>query len=152
MNDPKSRLVDVARELFAAHGYEGTSVRDITKKARANLGAITYHFGSKEALYHAVIESRAVPLADKIAAAAQGGGAPLERLETIVRAFFEKFVDHPEMPSLLLRELASGRPLPPPVQRVVQRNLGSILQVVTEGQRDGTIRAGDPVLLTMSVV
>jgi len=150
--DLKDRLVDVARGLFASHGYDGTSIRDITSKAKANLGAITYHFGSKEALYHAVITSRAGPLADRIAAAAQQSGPPLDRIDAIVRGFFEKFIEHPEIPGLLLRELASGRPLPPPVQQVVQRNLGSILQVVTEGQRDGTIRAGDPLLLSLSVV
>lgn len=151
-SDPKTRLVDVARDLFAAHGYDGTSVRAITSRAKANLGAITYHFGSKEALYHEVIKSRAEPLADRIAAAAQAPGPPLDRIEAIVRAFFEKFIEHPEIPSLLLRELASGRQLPPPVQRVVQRNLGSIIQVVTDGQRDGSIRAGDPLLLALSVV
>ena len=150
--DPKDRLVEVARDLFGHHGFDGTSVRAITARAKANLGAITYHFGSKEALYHAVIASRAEPLAERIAAAAKSPGAPLDRIEAVVRAFFEKFTEHPEMPGLMLRELASGRPLPPPVQQVVQRNIGAIVQVVVEGQRDGTIRAGDPVLLSLSVV
>jgi AcrR family transcriptional regulator len=91
-------------------------------------------------------------LADRIAAAAQAPGPPLDRIEAVVRAFFETFTEHPEVPGLMLRELASGRPLPPPVQQVVQRNIGAILHVVTEGQRDGSIRAGDPVLLSLSVV
>ncbi len=54
--NPRERLVEAARQLFASAGYDATSVRDITARAHANLGAITYHFGSKQALYHAVIE------------------------------------------------------------------------------------------------
>ena len=56
LKDPvRERLLLAARDLFAQHGYDGTSVRDITARAKANLGAITYYFGSKEALFYAVI-------------------------------------------------------------------------------------------------
>src|SRR5438034_543465 len=71
--DPvRDRLLAVARDLFALRGYDGTSVRDITRRARANLGAITYHFGSKEALYHEVIASRVEPLVARVILAAAG--------------------------------------------------------------------------------
>ncbi|MSR06478.1 MAG: TetR/AcrR family transcriptional regulator [Gemmatimonadetes bacterium] len=150
--DPKTRLVDVARRLFADQGYEGTSVRDITSRARANLGAITYHFGSKEALYHAVIASCAEPLADKVAQVAVTQAAPLDRIEAVVRTFFDHIANIPEFPRLIQRELASGRPLPPPAQSVIHRNFGVISEAVRLGQQDGTIRPGDPLLLTLSVM
>ena len=63
----KKRLLAVAKELFARYGYDAVSVRDITSRAKANLGAITYHFGSKEALYHAALESMAGPFGARIA-------------------------------------------------------------------------------------
>lgn len=56
------RLLDAAEELFAEFGYNGVSVRDIVELAKANLGAIPYHFGSKENLFKEVILRRAVPL------------------------------------------------------------------------------------------
>ena len=64
VHEVRERLIEAARELFAQDGFDRASVRDITARAQANLGAITYHFGSKEALYHAVIERFATPLAD----------------------------------------------------------------------------------------
>lgn len=40
----------VAEKLFAASGYNGTSVRDIAAKAKVNVSMISYYFGSKENL------------------------------------------------------------------------------------------------------
>ena len=58
----KSRILDAAEHLFAENGYHGTSLRMITADAEANLAAVNYHFGSKEALIVAVIERRLLPL------------------------------------------------------------------------------------------
>jgi AcrR family transcriptional regulator len=146
------RLLDAAGGLFARHGYAGASVREITRRARANLGAITYHFGSKEALYYQVIASRTEPLVARIAEAAAAPGLPLDRIEAIVRTFFEHIGTHPEMPKLILRELTADRPLPPPALRAIQHNFGAIVDAVKAGQQDRTIRSGDPVLLALSVM
>lgn len=153
LRDPvPDRLLAVARDLFTRRGYEGTSVREITSRARANLGAITYHFGSKEALYHAALASLAEPLADRIARASQAPGAPLDRIEAMMRGFLEHVAENPGAPTCLLRELASGGPLSPPIAAVMKRNIGTLAQTIVAGQGDGTIRPGDPVLLAMSVV
>ncbi len=154
MNQPheiRDRLIEAARELFARDGFDAASVRDITARAHANLGAITYHFGSKEALYHAVIERFATPLADRLATISVEAGPPLERLATAMWAFMDHIWSHPEMPRLILRELASDRPLPEPVAQVIRRNMESFSRMVTEGQASGTIRAGEPHLMAMSI-
>ena len=154
MNQPteiRDRLIEAARELFARDGFDAASVRDITARAHANLGAITYHFGSKEALYHSVIERFAVPLADKLAAISVETGPPLERLATALWTFMDHIWQHPEMPRLIVRELASDRPLPEPVANVIRRNMESFSRIVTEGQADGSIRAGEPHLMAMSI-
>lgn len=56
-------LLDTAERLFARKGYYGVSVRDITSAADVRNASINYHFGSKEALFAAVIERRIIPLA-----------------------------------------------------------------------------------------
>ena len=58
--DPGSsqrRILAAAEELFAASGYEGTSVRQIAQKARVPVALISYHFGSKLGVYRRVFES-----------------------------------------------------------------------------------------------
>ena len=41
-------ILDVAEELIAKKGFDGTSVRDICTKANINVAMISYYFGSKE--------------------------------------------------------------------------------------------------------
>ena len=51
----REALIEAAAIVFAEKGYEGGSVRDITRRAQANQAAINYHFGGKEGLYREVL-------------------------------------------------------------------------------------------------
>lgn len=55
----QAALIEAAAPLFAAQGYEATRTREIADKAKANVSAINYHFGSKMGLYQAVIKQQA---------------------------------------------------------------------------------------------
>lgn len=56
--DTRERILDAAERLFMAHGYEGTSMRQITGEAGVNLAAVNYHFGSKESLMQEIFRRR----------------------------------------------------------------------------------------------
>ena len=56
--DTRERILDAGERLFMAHGYEGTSMRQITSEAAVNLAAVNYHFGSKESLMQEVFRRR----------------------------------------------------------------------------------------------
>ena len=53
----KRRILHAASELFADHGFDGTSVRQIAAGAGVSLGMIRHYFGSKEGLWKAVVSS-----------------------------------------------------------------------------------------------
>ncbi len=53
-----TRLLAAATELFARHGFHGTSIRDIAERAGANVAAGHYHYGSKEGLYLEVLRAQ----------------------------------------------------------------------------------------------
>jgi len=145
----RERLLDAASELFGREGYHAVSVRDIVREADANLGAVTYHFGSKEALYHAAIQRFAQPMVEHFAAAAAGPGSGLDRLEGIVRFATSRNLTGPNP---VLRELATDRPLPPPMVQMMQRNFAVVVGLIREGQRDGSVRRGDPALLGLTLM
>lgn len=149
--DTPTRLIQAGRELFPKFGYAGCSVRALTRNAGVNLGAVTYHFGSKLRLYEAVLASFAEPLRARVAEAAAGHGAPLERIERVVRALFQYLLEEPDMPRILLHQLVSERPIPDVAKRALQANHGTVTELIREGQRDGTIRTGDPRLMAISV-
>ena len=145
-------LLNTATELFVTHGYAGTSIRAITDRAGANLGAVTYHYGTKDALYQAVAASLLEPFREHVAATAEVPGAPLDRLESLVRAVFEYLHAHPELPRFIVQQLAAVRPVPVAVQTALEANHRVIAELIAAGQRDGSIRDGDARLLALSVV
>lgn len=60
--DTKTRILDAAEALFVNGGFDSMSMRQITSAAGVNLAAANYHFGSKDALIHAVLSRRLDPL------------------------------------------------------------------------------------------
>ena len=146
------RLLAAGRVRFARHGYDGAAIRAITRDAHANLGAVTYHFGSKRALYEAVLEQVLAPLAERVEGAMRTPGGPLDRVEATVRAFFEHLQANPDIPLLMFQEVAAGGHAPPPVARVLGVVSGHLAALIREGQASGEVREGDPLLLGLSVV
>lgn len=57
-SDTRKRLLEAAEWLFIERGYEAMSLRQITATAKANLAAVNYHFGSKEALMQELLAQR----------------------------------------------------------------------------------------------
>lgn len=149
--DTADRIRQSARKLFADKGFDGTSVREITRDAGANLGAVTYHFGSKRALYSSVLEHVFADLACRTEAAATAPGTPDARIRGIVAAFFGFFSDAPDAPRLVIREIASGVP-PAPAVPFMRRNLAAIQRVIGEGIDSGRFRPIEPFLAAFSII
>src|SRR5438034_10069193 len=61
-HETRTRILDVAEELFMQHGFEGASMRMLTAQAGVNLAAVNYHFGTKHALIEAVFRRRLDPM------------------------------------------------------------------------------------------
>ncbi len=84
--DTRRQLLDAAAGVFAGRGFHHATVRDICRIAGANLAAIRYHFGDKEALYAAVLHETAP------APATPPAGSPLPPLATQLRNFIHSFL------------------------------------------------------------
>jgi AcrR family transcriptional regulator len=97
----KVAILDTAERLFATHGFKATSLRAITSEAEANLGAVNYHFSSKDALILAVLRRRMKPLNQ-------------ERLDLLSR-FEQESGDHPVLVEKILEALFR-----PPVELVAR--------------------------------
>ncbi len=83
----EGRLLDAAEALFARHGYNGVSIRDIAGAARANISSVYYHFGSKQHLLEAVCRRRMLPVVAERAAAMAAAGGRQASLDCLVAAF-----------------------------------------------------------------
>jgi AcrR family transcriptional regulator len=74
--ETRAGLIDAALDVFGRLGFEGASTRAIAKAAGANLAAIVYHFGGKEALYLAVAEHIATSIFANVGPSIASAAAP----------------------------------------------------------------------------
>jgi AcrR family transcriptional regulator len=151
-SDTRADLIAAGRKIFARKGFDGSSIRAITRLAGTNLGAVTYHFGSKRALYASVLEDGLRPIARRLDAAAASPGTARERTLRAVDAYFEHFEAHPDLPQLLIQEVAAGKEPPTVVIEILRGMKETVAGLQIEGAADGSVRPGHPVLLALSVV
>ena len=113
-----TQLLDAAERLFGELGYDAVGMRLLAEKADVNLGAATYHFGSKQKLYIETFMRGFRPVnAERLRrlreAETQTGGKPLpveKIVECMLRPPFESGLEHPAFHKFLARNLL----MPPP--------------------------------------
>lgn len=107
--DTRQSLILSGLELFGEYGVNGTSTRMLAKHSGANVAAISYHFGSKEGLYHEVIKHITDQAQDHIKEGYQEI-APLLEKEKLSKAEAKKII-HSLTGALLNMFLSSDEPL-----------------------------------------
>ncbi len=87
----RERILDVAEELFALHGFDGVTLRQIAKGAGVDVALASYHFGRKRELFQAVFQRRAKVLNDArrqaLHEAAEAAGPAGPSVEQIIECF-----------------------------------------------------------------
>jgi AcrR family transcriptional regulator len=96
-DDTKAALLNAAERLFATDGFNATSLRAITDTAGANLGAVNYHFRSKDDLILAVLQRRLRPINDDrltlLSRFEKQAGKKPAPIEKILEALFRPPID-----------------------------------------------------------
>ena len=129
-NATRDRLLRAAERCFTEHGYEGASLRQITRLAGVNLAAVNYHFASKKELWLAVMQRRLLPLnAERVrlleAARARtpaGRPIPLEQLcEALVLPLAHAFDDGKTSGVTISRMVGRAINVPPALSKELNR-------------------------------
>ncbi|MBB5186079.1 AcrR family transcriptional regulator [Zhongshania antarctica] len=85
------RILDVAEELFALHGFDGVTMRQISTGANVDVALASYHFGKKLDLFYAVFHRRAELLGNTrrevLRNSLQAASGQPQTLEQIIEAF-----------------------------------------------------------------
>lgn len=92
----RDRILGTAERLFSEYGYDGVSLRQIGAAADAQIALISYHFGSKDKLYRAVLENRISPVSERrreaLREALAGQGGP-PTIEAVLDAFARPWIE-----------------------------------------------------------
>lgn len=138
------KILDAALACFAEHGYDGTRIKQIAQRAGVSEGALYRHYPSKEAVARALFIEHMGELGR---AAAEIVALPLAtpaRLERCVALLLARYRANPAAMLFVLQqkpqlfgEIPPGFLWP----------LDMLERLMVEGQRDGSVRAGQPNLL-----
>ncbi len=101
----RERILDGAAEEFAAAGFAGARIDRIARRTRLNVRMIYYHFGSKQGLYRAVLQSIYEQMSRILDALPPS--APNRSLEAI-GLYFDLLTEQPRFADVLVRELLDG--------------------------------------------
>src|SRR6188472_2023479 len=89
-------ILDAARELFVAEGFQQVSIRKIAERIEYSPAAIYSYFPGKDDIFFALAEEGFRILADQAQAGAQGITDPLDRLRRGLWGFYLFSKSHPE--------------------------------------------------------
>ena len=121
----RDSVLDAAKRLFARKGFDGASVRAICAAAEASSNAVTYHFGSKQALFKEIVDnwtSEQLDLAERLLAAKPESGEEfrvrlalflgealeaLHRERDVVRILFSRDSEAAAVEANVLNDLAA---------------------------------------------
>jgi len=102
------RILAAAAGEFAARGFAGARVDRIARRARVNKAMLYYHFGSKQALYDALLRRTFAEAAVRIRAIAAADLPPGDKIDQVIEGIAAFVKEHEYFPAIMMREIAEG--------------------------------------------
>lgn len=103
----RERILETAWALFASEGYAEVSMQNIADAAKVNKATLYHHFGDKEQLFVAVIESDFERLRASIDRSIRADGSFRDHLVAIANILFERSRTHSHKMMMLMHQHAS---------------------------------------------
>ena len=145
--DTRERLVEAALHLFAAHGFQGATTREIARRADVALAALPYHFTTKEALWKAAADRIFGQLGEAFSRRLAGleGVDTKARLRLLLRDFVRFQAAHPELHRFMIQEgLAKGPRLEWLVETHIRPIYDFVRALLASAQQGGMSPLGRP--------
>ncbi len=154
LNDKQIEILSVAEKLFAEKGFDGTSVRDISKIADINVAMISYYFGSKEKLLEQLILFRVQDLKIKLENLFQENLNPFEKIEKFIEFYIQKIDSNRHMYKIMHFEISSKKRAMDleGFHKIKKNNLESLTKIIEEGQNKNIFKKNINIPLITPVI
>ncbi|TDP02323.1 TetR family transcriptional regulator [Flavobacterium sp. 245] len=142
LNDKKIQILEVAEKLFSEKGFEGTSIRDISKHAKINIAMVSYYFGSKERLLESLIIYKTSDLKLQLENLLQENIEPLEKVNKLIEIYINRISCNKGIFRVLHFELTSKKIEKSLIafSELKRENLKSVETIIKQGQDKGVFR------------
>ena len=133
--DSRSKLMDVGTQLFAEKGLHRVGVRELTQAADTSISMISYHFGSKEGLYSAVLQ-RQFDCFKEIKEIRATVSDPVSMIESYLRWTFQRHRNNPHLLRFYTSELTNPTVFfEPIVMPVIDEVILTMAAAIDDGKR-----------------
>jgi len=153
LNGRSVEILDAARDLFAEKGFDGTAISDIARSVGVADGAIYKHFSSKRAILFQVIRAFYEPVIETASTTVTGIPDVRARLRYLVWLQLRAFAEQPDVCRFIISE---ARPMDDYYESEIadlnRRWTSLLVDVIKEGQADGTFRSDLPATMVRDVV
>lgn len=152
--DTRAEILKAARQVFAQHGYDGTSIREIAGTAGVNTAMIYYHFSDKADLYRSVLAAAFTKLQkvwdDEIFLSA----APArEKIARYVEGFIRFEQDNQELRRIFSMDFtALGENAKWVADQFFSESYEKLVRIIKDGVRNGEIRKVDSTFVIMALI
>ena len=151
--DTAAALFQASADEFAERGFEAAGVDRIAARAGVNKAMLYYHFGSKSAVYVAVLRDMFRAVGARVRAIADGPGTATDKLDAWIATIVAEAAARPWFPPIMLRELASGAPrFDPDTFAMMNAVFAGVRDIIEQGQREGVFRDADPLLSHLTIM
>lgn len=155
-SEKQVQIMESAEKLFAARGYDGTSVRDIAESAGINLAMVSYYFGSKEKLFEAMFSYRSEYFKLQLETmVANNELEPMEKMYVLIDQYISKLTSQQMFHRIMAREqmMNNNSFIADQIHGLKVRNQALIRQLIREGQEKGVFKNEvDVPLLMMTMI
>lgn len=148
-NEKQIRILQVAEKLFAEKGFDGTSIRNISKEAKINIAMVSYYFGSKEKMLESLICFRTSDLKMQLENLLQESIEPMEKINKLIELYIARLNKNKGIYKILHFEL-SNKKRAVDIKRfteVKRKNLESLTKIIEEGQEKGVFKKDINIIL-----
>ncbi len=136
INEKQINILQVAEKLFAEKGFDGTSIRDISKEANINIAMISYYFGSKEKLLESLILFRTQDLKIKLENLLATELSPIQKIENYLELYLNKIDSNRNIYHILQTEISNNKRVLDLKEfiEIKKGNLNTLKKIIEEGQ------------------
>lgn len=147
------KIIQTATQMFADRGFEGTIMDELAEQAQVNKASIYYHFGDKSKLFVACMESLFENVIESMIQAMDNEKQPVKKVQAYIQCFAQQAYSNPELPAVMMREIASGGlNLPSGIHQEMRRIVLKLRGVLDQGVELDQFKAVDALTLHLMVV
>jgi AcrR family transcriptional regulator len=142
LNEKQIQILEVAETLFAEKGFDGTSIRDISKEAKINVAMVSYYFGSKEKLLESLVLYKTSGLKELLSDLIDEKLEPVDKIYKLIDLYVNRLNCNKGIYRILHFELASKKRVLEleSFTDIKRANLKSLELIIQEGQNKGVFR------------